>query len=84
MIFKNLLIYAYTFNTYINVYNFRREMTVIKKSSFIKAILVSIIIIQTKLQLFASILAYILAGNYMKAQKVSYNITNKFYFVLLF
>lgn len=65
-------------------YNFRREVKLIKTSSFIKAVLVSMIIIQTRLQLFISILSYVLLGNYITVQKVNHDVANRFKLINIF
>lgn len=59
------IIYVYKY-----LYNCRKEIEHIKISSYIRDTLTSLAIIQTRFQLFISILSYVLLGNYITVQKV--------------
>jgi hypothetical protein len=53
------------------LYYSRKEIQQIRGSAYIRAILLSFVVIQIRFQIFISILAYILLGHYMNIKKVS-------------
>ncbi|XP_050545467.1 probable multidrug resistance-associated protein lethal(2)03659 isoform X2 [Daktulosphaira vitifoliae] len=55
---------------YLVQYARKKEVQQIKGASFIRAILLSFMVFHTRIALFASILSYVILGNYIDAQKV--------------